>query len=161
MAEGWLERSGQRWKYYSWRSVGLPGSLLVLVGRRVLTDSAAPKVGGLLMGAGCLLILAAVGLPMLIRCRVCGLQLQTSSAMRGVGVMRQAGFINSLAACPVCGDDGRAEPGSQVRWRASGHAGERPYWSYQRLVLAAVGTLLFLLASVVVGSWASGNPPWK
>ena len=83
-----------------------------------------------------------------VRCHVCGLRLTSSSAARAAG-SRKWQWLDSLEACPVCGDDGLATPDSRERWQQSGLLPEAPYWNVGRMTAAT----LLLLAIVGGGVW--------
>ena len=137
MADKWLDRSGQRWKKNGPLWVGLPGGALVLAG------SATADAGGMwAIVGGLALVAAALPLPFLIGCRVCGLRLQSSVGMRRARVWGESAYLEGLEACPVCGDDGQATAASRAQWLASGRSAERAYWSAGRLAIAALFTLL-------------------
>jgi len=86
----------------------------------------------------------------LIRCRVCGLNIQTSAAARRLPQRQRYPWLITLEACPVCGDDGRATVESRIRWRESGAAPESRYWSIRRLAVAVLLTVVFVGGGILV-----------
>jgi hypothetical protein len=90
-------------------------------------------------------------LPLLVRCRVCGVQMETSSNARTLSRDRRLRWMESLQACPVCGDDGLASAESRERWLTSGQGGERPYWSLARILWATVAAALLVGGGVWIG----------
>jgi hypothetical protein len=153
----WLERSGHSWKARL-SSVALQwGTILAvlpLVGASLFLPRQSPHWLGsaVLLSAlsGLGLGLVALVLRSLVRCRVCGLRLPSSSRARDLGAEKWR-WIDSLDACPVCGDDGRARDESRKGWVSSGAVGEVPYWSSGRVVIAVLIT-----AAIVIGciTWA-------
>jgi len=98
------------------------------------------------------LLLLNLVLPLLVRCRICRLQLETSSAARTLSRDCRLAWLEALHACPVCGDDGHASVGSRDRWRSAGMNVERPYWSVARIVMATVATVLLAGGGVWIGA---------
>jgi hypothetical protein len=97
---------------------------------------------------GLALLGTSVLLPDFVRCSICGLRLQTSSAAQSVPWHWRQQWILSLQACPVCLDDGNATIESQERWLQSGSVNEQPYWSVARLAIA-IGAILAVLGFAV------------
>jgi hypothetical protein len=83
-------------------------------------------------------------LPMLIRCRVCGLRTWTSSQGLTLNVGDREEWVLALDACPVCGDDGEASERARAEWRASGRQPEPPYWSLKRILIAILFAVAFI-----------------
>ncbi len=149
MPDNWLERSGQRWKDRGSLIVAWAGGLLMAVGAVWVQQlGPVPILLGMALGG------AAFGLRWLIRCRVCGVALQGSAAMRRAGIFGEAAFLQHLDSCPVCGDDGRATSEGRARWIQLGQPSEKPYWSWARLAVAAGLAVLILYLSVSIGGWA-------
>jgi hypothetical protein len=98
------------------------------------------------------LLVLNVVLPLLVRCRVCGVQIETSSGARTLSRDHRLRWLESLQACPVCGDDGLASAASRERWLTSGHRVETPYWSLARILLAIVGAVLLVGGGTWIGA---------
>jgi hypothetical protein len=134
----------------------LLGFPLYVVAFVTLGFSQAPKwVGAMalaLFGVGTALLSAGVALPMLVRCHVCGLHLESSLAARKLSRSHCLSWMRSLNACPVCGDDGSATVESRERWRRSGLSPEVPYWSGRRIVLAILVTVLVAGGGYAIGA---------
>jgi len=146
--QGWLEQSGQAWKLRVAVGAAYFGFLMLAV--------ALVLVGRSNFGVGALLLVPMAGalnafLPMLVRCRVCGLQIETSSWARRLTRDARLTWIEGLESCPGCGDDGSATVESRARWVRSGVALEDPYWSRWRVVWAALVTLLFVGGGLAIG----------
>ena len=143
----WLERSGQAWKMrVAVLSVFLGFALFALA---FVARGATAAI------AGCFAFVffsVNVLLPLFVRCAVCGLQLDTFSGVRRLPRDQQLKWIESLEACPVCGDDGRAEAASRERWRTSDLAPEEPYWSLKRILLAVLATAVFVGGGFAIGA---------
>jgi hypothetical protein len=153
VAGGWLKRSGQTWKIRAAVFAAVTGIsflVLALVGGRVLDH----RFGGLVVVSSLLalpLLLLNLVLPLVVRCGVCGLQVETSQGARTLSRGRRLGWLESLETCPVCGDNGLASAESRQRWLASGQSVERPYWSLARIVLAAVVAVVLIGGGVWIG----------
>jgi hypothetical protein len=154
VTNGWLQRSGQAWKLRTAVFGAVAGMTLLLVavslGRMVdrrfsdwLAVSAVIALPLLLMN---------LVLPMLVRCRVCGLQMETSSTARMLSRDRRVAWLESLQACPVCGDDGQASAESRERWLTSGMRVEVPYWSLARILLATVAAVVLAGGGMWIGA---------
>jgi len=140
--DSWLGRSHQAW---------IPKWSLILgwsgTGALVVELVAARTVGVWPIAIATPMLVAAFVLPFLIRCRICGLRVHDSATVRRTPVWRQSAVIESLEACPVCEDDGRATAESRARWIKAGCPRERAYWSPLRLaiaILAITGMLTML-----------------
>jgi len=120
--------------------VGFGLMLVAIVGPR--------DVAGAAMLLAFLSLTANVLLPLTIRCGVCGLQLETCVAARGLARGRRLGWMESLDECPVCHDDGTAEEVARKAWRTSGLSPEQPYWSAKRLILAFAAACAFIGGAV-------------
>jgi hypothetical protein len=141
----WLERSGQEWKIrYSNAALyaGYACFAFAFVGPRV-----EAAIAGVLAPV---FLLASVVLPLLIRCRVCGLRLETSATARSLSYADRSSWVERLEACPVCEDDGRGTPESRTQWLNSGKPPERAYWSVARLLVAVLLAVILLAASFFV-----------
>ncbi len=91
---------------------------------------------------------AGLVLPLLVRCQVCGLQLGSSSAARRMPFHERSDWLETLQACPVCGDDGRASLEAVRAWQASGKLGEPSHWSGNRMLLAILAAILLVSMAV-------------
>jgi hypothetical protein len=150
--DSWLDRSGYG-RRMAVASLGLPlGSLLVFVALRAARWTRSGWILFLLLVAGFGLASANPILLALMRCRVCGLRVPGSSFARAVPRSEREAWLSRLEACPCCGDNGTATLDSRARWRASGLIAERPYWSPLRVFVAILGTLLFILGGMELGS---------
>ena len=89
-------------------------------------------------------------LPVLVRCRVCGLRTFTSGDALRLNPGERVVWIWSLDVCPSCGDDGTATSESRARRVASGETAERPYWSRARILIAVLLALAFMAGGVLV-----------
>jgi hypothetical protein len=143
----WLSRSGQVWKLrwslaLTWIAVAL---LLLQV---VATSRSGPWPFVIAMPCG----IASFALVLLVRCRVCGLQIQTSSVVRALPWYKQRSFMNVLEACPVCGDAGDASEESRHAWSETRGRPEPPYWQPWRLVLVIVA-ILGLFVTLLLIPW--------
>lgn len=148
MRGGWLQRSRQEWKVYSSRGALVLGlGCLVLAGLLHRRDA-----GAYLTLLSCFLISLSYGLAMLVSCPICGVQLVTSRAAREMPRRRRTLWVEGLARCPVCGDDGNATDRARRGWVLAGGAGEPPEWTPLRAVLVLVAVLLMLGALLVWGS---------
>jgi hypothetical protein len=96
------------------------------------------------------LFTAGVALPMLIRCRVCGLQLRTSRAVLEQPAVDRETWLSLLEACPACEDDGLATSGRQLAWSSLGSAREQPYWSWRRILAAGLLGTIFVLGGIAI-----------
>lgn len=135
-------RSGQAWKIRASRlavACGYALLFIALVGPR--------HWGGVSALLGTISLVVGLLMPALVRCRVCGLRLQSSTYARGLSIGDRTQWITTVELCPVCGDDGLALPDSQVRWAESGRS-EDPYWSGKRLLIAS------LLMTLLIGGAA-------
>lgn len=117
---------------------------VVLVGIAFAVGGAISLVMGIAAG------LAALILPLLVRCRVCGLQLETCDEARVLSRIERGQWFETLAACPGCGDDGGASDQFKDDWAKTGGVRQAPYWSVRRVVvtllalsLAFIGPYLF------------------
>lgn len=149
----WLDRSGQAWKTKNpWLATAAVVVLVFLVG--TLNSTTGPPRWTILA----MLVLAAIGriaglaLPLLVRCRVCGVELNTCSVARSKTVPARSAWLESLQACPMCGDDGRATLVAIRAWQASGHGAEAPYWSRGRVLLGILAVILLVSVGLVVGT---------
>ena len=143
----WLTRAGQGWKTRCavWSSVaGFSMMALAIVGPREMAGFAIPL--------GFLAFTANLVLPLTIRCRVCGLQLETCVAARNLARDRRLQWMESRDACPVCHDDGSARDEARAAWRMSGVPPEEPYWSATRLILAIAAACAFIGGALWFGS---------
>jgi len=156
----WLETSGlRRWVTVA-RLAPTVGSALLLLGlsmsRWARQDAGYREPYGTLAVIALLAGLAAAAcspvIITLLRCRVCGLHVMTSAAARARPRREREAWLIELEACPVCGDDGSGSDTERSRWLASGRGLEEPYWSWQRLLVALLGTLVLLAGSIYVGS---------
>lgn len=149
----WLERSGQSWSLRvaeSATTVGVGLSIVGFVGAAWLQERVgAGAVVPLVLGF--VLMSTSYVLPLLIRCRVCGLHLESYSGVRERRREEWLAWIESLQSCPVCGDEGDATQQSRARWLASGAKAESPYWSRRRLLALFVGATAVLWAAALVG----------
>ena len=91
-------------------------------------------------------------LPLTVRCRVCGLQLETCLAARDLSRDRRLKWIEALDQCPVCHDDGTASEGAKAAWRTSGMQPEEPYWSVARLIVAVAAACALIGVAVAFAS---------
>jgi transposase len=64
--------------------------------------------------------LAGLLLPWLVRCPVCGVRIEDCSLARSRSGLPRSEWMDSLQACPVCGDDGNADIVAVRAWQASG-----------------------------------------
>jgi hypothetical protein len=142
----WLERSRQRWKTRNpWLAILVTAILVFVVG--LVSNGGSPPLWTMMV----MFVLAAGGrsagfvLPLLVRCGVCGVRVATSSLGKRLPAPSRLAWMESLHACPVCGDDGGAAPESIRAWQASGRAPLAPKWSGGD-VLVRVLTALFLIA---------------
>jgi hypothetical protein len=143
----WLERSGQHWKIrYANVALYLGFALLVIafIGPRALAGFAG-VLAFVFLGA-------SLTMPLLVRCQVCGLHLQTSTMARSLSQGDRSRWVEDLEACPVCEDDGRAMPESRTQWVNSGASKERPYWSSARVLLAVILAFLLLAGSLLIAN---------
>jgi hypothetical protein len=153
VADGWLERSGQAWKMRTavfGAIAGMTLLLFALFAGRMVDRRFADWVAFCALIALSLLVLNLV-LPLLVRCRVCGVQMETSSNARTLSRDRRLRWMESLQVCPVCGDDGLACAASRERWLTSGQGGERPYWSLARILWTTVAAALLIGGGVWIG----------
>lgn len=146
----WLEKSGQAWK----TSVALKAAYLVWPSIGLCLVAQQARLGVMLLASSAFLLSAGVAnvvLPLTIRCRVCGLQLETSSYARQMQRGARLAWLRALERCPVCSDDGLATMQSLQAWRQSGQAGEAAYWSGSRvaLAIACVALLGILMAALL------------
>lgn len=152
----WLERSGQRWKTRNPSLATAAIVVLVFLAAVLNSGGSVPRWSVLVM-----LALAALGriaglvLPLLVQCRVCGVQLGTCSVARSTPWHARSDWLAALQACPVCGDDGRATLEAVRAWQASGRVAEHPYWSGRRMLLAILAAILVVSIGVVVGTGVS------
>jgi hypothetical protein len=140
----WLERSGQDWKRvgaHLGALVGVPSTVLGFVFLRELW---------VLFVLGLVMLLANLVFPLLIRCRVCGLHLESSTAARSRARSDRLKWVVSLDSCPACGDDGASSPSTPAWGRLT--LRERPYWSVRRILTASFLTLLLLGGAVAIGA---------
>ena len=148
----WLSRSGQAWKL---RIASVSAFLgFVLFGFAFL---APHDWAGIAMILAFLAFAANIVLPLLVRCVVCGVQLDTYSVARKLPRDQRLAWIEALDSCPVCEDDGCARSESRDRWRRSGLAPEKPYWSVTRILLAILATALFLGGAIAIGGRHRGS----
>lgn len=140
---GWFARSGQQWILSAWVGGSIFGMLLVPV---ILF---APQPWTFIAVAAEMLLIPIPFLPLLARCRVCGLHIESSGAARSMTRAERLGWIRTLQACPQCGDDGTATAAARHAWLISGRASEAPYWS-------RIGTAIVLAALVVIGGFVVG-----
>ena len=147
----WLDKSGQRWKTKNpWLATLIVVMLVFLVG--ILNGANGPPRWTILA----MLALAAVGrivgllLPLFVRCGVCGVHLATCAVARSMSGLARPAWWESLQACPVCNDDGRATLVAIRAWQASGQAPEAPYWSSGRVLLGILTAILLISVGVLV-----------
>ena len=153
MTEGWLQRSGQAWKTRGALLAGWMGMVFAFL-PFVLAGVIHRRLPGwvvVLALLGLALLIANSVLPMLVRCGVCSVQLETSLAARALPSSRRLQWVESIQTCPVCGDDGRASLDSRTAWHARGVAAERPYWSSVRIILGIIAAILMVAGGVFVG----------
>jgi len=144
---GWLDRSGQTWKVRGAAVTAVTGFPLMVVGFvGVRRWGPAPLLLGLALAALNLV------LPLLVRCRVCGLHLESSVTARTLSRADRLGWIRALESCPSCADDGLATEETRVRWVNSGSRREEVYWSSRRLILAIVLTVLIAGGGFAIGA---------
>jgi len=151
----WLDRSGQRWKLRA-------GTMSAWAGVALLVAWFPFKWHFALLASSLLFLPAGFVLPMLIRCRICGLRLRTSRAMLEQPIGDRETWLSLLEACPVCDDDGRATSEAYVAWSASGRASERPYWSWNRLFVGLLLVAVFVIGGVAIAelrihAWVRGQ----
>jgi hypothetical protein len=144
--DSWLARSRQAWKIRWSQISALLGPLLIFV-----TAPNLRRWGPVPMLLGLALGVLSIVLPHLVRCRVCGLQLHTSSEARRQPRFQVDNWITSLQLCPICLDDGWATAESRERWLQSGRTPEEPYWGMDRVALAILAVLLMLVSAFMVG----------
>ena len=147
----WLERSGQRWKARNpWLATLVLATLVFVVG--LLSNAGEPPLWSIVV----MFVLAAVAriaglvLPLLIRCRVCGVQLTTSSAARHIPLLNRPAWAEVLQACPVCGDDGRAALEAIRAWQASDRGREVLEGSVGSVLTAILIAILLIAVAVFV-----------
>ena len=154
----WLERSGQRWKTKNpWLPILVVAILAFVVG--LVTNAGSPPLWTIMV----MLVLSAGGrtaglvLPLLVRCRVWGVQLATSSfsLAHRIPVLSRLAWVESLQACPVCGDDGRAAPESIRAWQASGRAPVEAQWSGGGVLIGVLTAILLTAVALFVFTRAS------
>jgi hypothetical protein len=138
----WLDRSGQRWKLRA-------GTASTWAGVALFVVWVVLKWHFALLGA-IPLFTAGLVLPMLIRCRVCGLQLPTSHAALEQPAVDRETWLSRLEACPACEDDGLATSDQQLAWSSLGRARERPYWSWRRVLAAGLLAVIFVLGGIAI-----------
>lgn len=146
----WLEASGQVWKIKA--AVATAACAFIFLSIGVLAAFTRQKaVVGIALVMTILVGVVNLVLPLCVRCRVCGLQLETSSAARQLARGQRFEWIQSIAACPACGDGGQATDESRDKWRRSGRRGEGEYWSVRRIGLAILITVLAVGGGFVLG----------
>jgi hypothetical protein len=152
MSGSWLQRSGQAWKprVAVWAAIGSFACLLIPLGLSQIVGKRSHWLP-LLMLLGLPMGIVNLVLPMLVRCRVCGLQLETSSLARSLSRDHRLAWVESLEVCPVCGDDGSASIESRSRWRNSGSNAETPYWSRARILFGVFAAVLLVGGGVWLG----------
>lgn len=149
----WLSRSGQLWivRADDWATgVGIAA----LGGWFLGVDWLRQTIGSWALAPailGFLSLTAALALPLLVRCRVCGLHLESFSQVRRLTRAERAEWLASLQHCPVCGDSGEGSKESRERWLHGGGHAEAPYWSAGRIVLLVALAVVILSASVLIG----------
>jgi hypothetical protein len=153
VADGWLGRSGQAWKTRTAVFGAVAGVMLVLLALTLgrLLDRRLGALVPLSLVIAFPLLLLNFLLPMLVRCRICGLQMDSSSAVRELPRDQRLAWLETLQACPICGDDGLASSESRERWLAGGMPVERPYWSLTRILLATLVTVLLAGGGMWIG----------
>jgi len=157
-SRGWLRRSGHDWKLRAvqWVSVAWLSVLLLcfVVGRaypvgqqppRLYTFFTAGMMLSLPLGVGVLALRASV------KCRVCGLRLGSCAEARRLGWRRWL-WVETLEACPGCGDDGTASALGRARWAQSGSPREAVYWSPRRVMIGAMLAAAVAVALLWYGS---------
>jgi len=151
-AGGWLRRSGHHWKVRAAQWIGVSPVLLLLVwfvGVRAYPGKQEPRWLVSLFTAGMLstvpTAIAAFSLRASVRCRVCGLRLGSCAEARRLRLHKWL-WVQTLEACPVCGDDGAASEAGRARWIASGSVSEPVYWSRQRVLAALMITAAMVAA---------------
>jgi hypothetical protein len=144
--ETWLSRSGQSWKISTARVSLWVGSCLVLL--FYVSPSTFIPFG---LVPSWILLTTSLVLPNLVRCQVCGLCVNTTLAARRVPRFQRRSWMESLHACPVCLDDGRASAPSRARWQKVDAAREGPYWSWSRMAVALVAIVVLLAALYILG----------
>jgi hypothetical protein len=147
----WLERSGQRWKTRNpWLAILVVAILVFVAG--LISNAGTPPLWTMMV----MFVLAAGGrtaglvLPLLIHCRVCGVRLATSSFAKRMPVPSRLAWVESLQACPACGDDGSAAPESIRAWQASGRAPVVPKWSGGDVLVRVLAALILIAAACFV-----------
>jgi hypothetical protein len=153
MTDSWLRRSGQTWKTLWALRCGAVGMALV-VGFFIATAVAKQTLPDwiVLFPLASLPLLAAHSvLPMLARCGVCDLHLESSAAARQLPRSQRREWLEGIQACPVCGDDGSATAASQAEWQAKGAGSEPAYWSSRRILLALLVTIICVGGGIAIG----------
>ena len=145
--KSWLVLSGQRWKLRSgtactWLGLALLCAQFVVRGRGAVV---VPCVLGAFI-----LLTAGFVFPLLIQCRVCGLQLLTSKLALQLPLAVRTIWLSKLEECPMCDDDGSATGDVRRTWSLSGRKRESPYWSSRRVIIAMVLAATFLVGGVAV-----------
>jgi len=128
------------------------GALFVAGFALVQIDSRPAWVVPLVLGSIIPIGLVAFVLPMSVRCRVCGLHMESSSAARTLPNSERLSWLETLEACPVCGDDGRATAASRSAWNSSGGRAEQPYWSVRRMLVGLLVAASLLSTALFIGS---------
>lgn len=141
----WLKRSGQEWKRVGAHLGALVGVPSTVLGFCFLRELWVLFVLGLIM------LLVNLVFPLLIRCRVCGLHLESSTAARSRARSDRLKWVASLDSCPACGDNGASSPSTPACERLT-ISRERPYWSIRRILTASFLTLLLLGSAVAIGA---------
>jgi hypothetical protein len=140
----WLSTSGHGPKVKA-ASLAMPAAWLCFLLAIWASSERTParvRLFLLLVPLASLLSLTPLLLNPLVRCRVCGLRLWGCQAARSLPRSSRQQWLETLEACPACGDDGRATHDSRARWLASGAEGEIPYWTKRRVTIAVLLALL-------------------
>jgi hypothetical protein len=125
--ENWLQKSGQTWLAGQLPYSSLAAVSLIVAGVLSSSEWDSRFAGALLPGLGLLVLGVGRFLPVLIHCRVCGLRMTSCSAVRRLPRGRRLTWLQSLDACPICGDDGAGGEPSRARWIRAGKPTEPTY----------------------------------
>lgn len=97
-------------------------------------------------------------LPILVRCRVCGVRVNEEEPARSLSHGDRLAFLYELQRCPRCGDEGSALPAARDAWKREPRGPYPTYWNGRRISLAILAVFIMLVAVELVGRFARAGP---
>jgi hypothetical protein len=108
------------------------------------------------LGVGCLNVV----LPLVVRCRVCGLRVNGCEEALRFSRGDRLLWVYALQTCPRCRDNGLALPDAREAWKQEPWAPsamfQPAYWNRRRMTIAALAMIGLLVVVELAGRYRVG-----